>query len=132
MRIQPFVGDGSRIRACAVPVINVAADTRPCSVVVLAAILRRGLHNVEQQWKFTPDPRPGIVLVGDGVDAQFRDELRERGRPQRSSCINQRLSEGVGAAPTYIHSGRGSSRIAARTIARAPSDVTPGPVAAMP
>ena len=65
--------------------------------------------------ELTPQPRPGIVLVGDGVHTEARDQRVElRRRPSRAR-VHQRLRQRVGAAPCVTQSGRVSRRSAAAT-----------------
>ena len=83
----------------AIAVVNVAADSGPGRVVVLVAALRRGLDNVEQVGKFTPNPRAGIVLIGDGVDPDLFDESINLAGGPGCAHVQERLRQRVGSAP---------------------------------
>ena len=83
LRVDPLVGERREVRARRVLVEAIAADAGPRREVVLIAIGRRRQGDVVQRRKLAPNPRPGVVLIGDRVDAQLRDErveLRRRSR----------------------------------------------------
>src|SRR3546814_8959053 len=54
---------------------------------------------VEQVRELLSNPWPGIVLVGDGVDAKFRNQTLEFGRGTRRAESQQRLSQRVRPTP---------------------------------
>ena len=66
-----------------VPVEPIAADAGPRRAGVLIAVGRRRHRDVVQRRKLAPDPRTGVVLIGDRVDAQLRDEAPRASRGVR-------------------------------------------------
>ena len=97
--VDPRVGERGEVRAGRVLVEAVAADAGPRRVGVLIAVGRRRQRDVVQRRKLPPNPRAGIVLIGDRVDAQLRDERVELGRRLRRLCLQQRLRQRVRPAP---------------------------------
>ena len=101
----------------------IAADAGPRREVVLIAVWRRRHRDVVQRRKLLPDPRPRIVLIGDGVDAQLGDQrvelLRTSASPEPAAAPARACWRRPTRAPI---SGRGSDRSAALIIRSAPAD----------
>ena len=73
--VEPLVADGGEVGAFAVAVVGVAADAGPGGVGVFAAVGSGRLDDVEKCGKFAADPGAGVVLIGNGVDAELGDEF---------------------------------------------------------
>ena len=99
VRVHPLVGERREVRPRRVAVEPVAADARPGGEVVLLAVLRGRCRDVAQARELAADPRAGVVLVGDRVDAQLGDQGLDLRRRSRGPRGGERLSERVGAAP---------------------------------
>ena len=131
--VEPLIRHERAVRPVAVPVVPVAADSRPRRVRIVLAVRRRRLDHVEQIREFASDPWPRVVLVRDRAHAELGHEAaRDRRRGvSRGRWIS--ASASVSAPPqSVIQTGRGSGRSTTRTIASAPGDNRPSPVAAMP
>ena len=74
VRVHPLVGEGREVRARRVAIEAIAADAGPGREVVLLAVLGRRRGDVVQGRELAADPGAGVVLVGDRVDAELRDE----------------------------------------------------------
>ena len=99
VRVHPRVGERGEISAGRILVEAVAADARPRRVRVLVAVGRRRQRNVVERRKLPPDPRACIVLIGDRVDAQLRDDRVDLGRRQGRLHVQERLGQRVRSAP---------------------------------
>src|SRR6185312_2553215 len=98
-RVNPRRGEGSEIGALAIAIVSIAADTGPGRAIVFLSVRRRRDRDVGERRERAANPRAGIILIGDGVDAQMREEAFEVGGRARLLDIQQRLRERVGAAP---------------------------------
>jgi hypothetical protein len=99
VRVHPLVGEGREVGARRVLVEAVAADSGPCRGGVLVTVGRRRHRDVVERREFPAQPRPGVVLIGNGVDAQLRDDCLELGTRLRRARVQERLRERVRAAP---------------------------------
>ena len=75
--VEPVIVHEAEVSAGEAGVEIVAADAAPGGVVIGAARVDARAGDVEEIGKRLADPRPAIVLIGDGVDAEFGDELCE-------------------------------------------------------
>src|SRR5688572_21400051 len=55
--------------------------------------------DVEKIGEVLPDPRPAVVLVGDGVNTKFGDQSPQFALGPRAPQLEERLRQGVGSAP---------------------------------
>jgi hypothetical protein len=96
---EPGVVDEVEVVAGGVAVEAVAGDAGPGGAPVFLFVLGAGRDDVEEIGKFAAYPRTGVVLVGDGVDAEAGNCGGEVGGGERSAEVVEGLGEGVGAAP---------------------------------
>src|SRR5579875_510757 len=74
--VQPLVGDQACVGAFAIAVVEIAADARPGSGIVVLTVGTARLNDVLNGWKLAPDPGPRVVLIGDRADADTRGQAR--------------------------------------------------------
>src|SRR4029453_4631106 len=75
--VDPRVGERREIRTRRVPIEPLAPDAGPRREVVRLAHGRRRDPDEMQTGELASNPGPGIVLIGDRVNAELRDDRVE-------------------------------------------------------
>ena len=98
--VEPGVVHDVEIRATETAPESVAADAAPRRVMIGAARMEARTANVEKVREVVAQPRARVVLVGDGIHAQLRDQPVHRLWRAGLTKPPKGLGENVGSAPS--------------------------------